>query len=98
MLFAVVQKLNKRIRKLQASELTLEDMDSEDTNYILEDRYVTCFILCYMHVTSTTSNIVILCSNDMFGFNVRRLSLPLSQYVTLNGNCYCGLVVRQGRN
>lgn len=97
-MFIVDQKLNNRIRKLQESELTLEDMDSEDSNYILEDRHVTCFILCYMHITSTTPNIVILHNNDIFSFNVRQLSLPLSQDVMLNGNAFCSLVVRQVRN
>ena len=36
---AVVQKLSNKIKKLQESELTLEDMDSDDTSYILEEKY-----------------------------------------------------------
>jgi len=39
-LFDVVQRLDKRIKQLQESELTLDDMDSVDTNYVLEERYV----------------------------------------------------------
>ena len=40
LLFGAVQKLSNRIKKLQESELTLEDMDSEYTNYVLEEKCV----------------------------------------------------------
>jgi len=44
-----VQKLSNRIKKLQESELTLEDMDSEDTNYVLEEKYVICVFMQIVH-------------------------------------------------
>ena len=43
----VVQKLSKRIQQLQESELTLDDMDSADTNFVLEEKCVVTFL---MHV------------------------------------------------
>ena len=49
----VVQKLSNRIKKLQESELTLEDMDSEDTNFVLEEKCVinnTCTYTCAIHI------------------------------------------------
>jgi len=44
----VIQRLSNRIKKLQESELTLDDMDSEDTNYVLEEKCVIKHA-CYMY-------------------------------------------------
>ena len=84
-LSCIVQRLNKKIKKLQESELTLKDMDSEDTNYILEDKCVTFFICVtyeYIHAILTT-HVVMLHNNSIFNFNVRQQSLPLLQYAIL---------------
>ena len=44
-----IQRLNRKIKKLQETELTLEDMDSEDTNYVLEEQYVVSRHYHFMH-------------------------------------------------
>ena len=46
-----MQKLSERIKKLQESELTLEEMESEDTNFVLEEKYVisvACMRIMYI--------------------------------------------------
>ena len=50
-----VQKLSDRIKKLQESELTLDDMDSEDTNYVLEEKCVITNT-CKLHITPYFNN------------------------------------------
>jgi len=44
-----VQRLSSRIKKLQESELTLDDMESEDSNFVLEEKCVVGDNACILH-------------------------------------------------
>ena len=73
-LLDVAQKLSRRIKKLQETELSLDDMDSADTNFVLEERCVfSVLMLLTLTINRNRSNSVIGC---IVLLNIQTVSLP----------------------